>query len=67
MARIVNSANPDASTLYLDTDEARTALTEMLERWRAQGFEVTENPDDRNRWTVNDNQGHFIGDFYVED
>ena len=67
MAKIVNSANPDASTLYLSTDEAQTALTEMLERWRAQGFEITENPNDENRWTLNDDQGQFIGDFYIED
>ena len=69
-ARIVNHLSPeDAGSLYGTVEEAETALTDMIKRFKAKGFTVTEtdkNMDGDVWYSVNDEEGRPVGIFYIE-
>ena len=67
MARIVNMADPDSAELFPSVDEANAAFLTMLDGWRGQGYDVVPNQHEENRYTVSDDAGQFIGEFYVEE
>lgn len=67
MARIVNMADPDSAELFPSVDEANAAFIARLDAWRKSGWEVIPNQHEENRYTVSDETGQFIGEFYVEE
>ncbi len=68
-ARIVDLADPDASgTLYGTVEEATQALESMVEKFRSQGYTVTEQtlPDeDHAQYKVADDSDEWIGTYTI--
>ena len=68
-ARIVNLAGPDDDgTLYASEEEARQALASMVERFRLQGYTVTEQtlPDEvEAQYKVVDPDDEWVGTYTI--
>ena len=68
-ARVVNLAGPDDDgTLYESEEEARQALASMMERFRSQGYTVTEqrfSDDDEVQYKVIDPDAEWIGTYTI--
>ncbi len=68
-ARIVDLADPDDSgTLYGSVEEAEQTLESMTEKFRSQGYTVTEqrNPDEAHpQYKVTDFDDAWVGTYTV--
>ncbi len=68
-ARVVNLAGPDEDgTLYTSEEEARQALASMMEKFRSQGYTVTEQriPDEVEvQYKVIDPDDEWIGTYTI--
>ena len=60
-------ADPDNAELFPSQDAAEQALTERVANWRRRGWKVIASEHEENRYTVSDDRGQFVGEFYLED
>ena len=66
MARIVNKARPDLEgSLLADGQDPQQELEAVLQGYRNRGLTVVE--ESPGEFTVNGEDGQFIGIFYIED
>lgn len=68
-ARIVDLVNPDEDgTLYASVNEAEEALSSMVERFRSQGYTVTEQQlpnEDYPQYKVVDSNDAWVGTYTI--
>lgn len=64
-ARIVKMSD-QSEELFASFEAAKEAYLRLINRWRAQGWEVKEHEQDNFRCSVTDDSGQYIDDFYID-